>query len=64
MVIPAIQYANSYLSSMPGIIMNALRKLKPGKKERKKIDIVEAMLRETFDEWKSKQIESPTVKIG
>jgi len=49
---------------MPGIVMDELRNLKPGKKNRKIIDIVEAMLRETFDEWKSKQIESPTVKIG
>jgi len=63
-VVPAIQYANSYKSSMPGIVMDELRNLKPGKKNRKIIDIVEAMLRETFDEWKSKQIESPTVKIG
>lgn len=64
-VVPAIQYANdSYKSSMPGIIMDELRSLKPKKKEQKYIDIVEAMLRDTFDEWKSKQIESPTVKIG
>ena len=44
--------------------MDELRSLKPKKKEQKYIDIVEAMLRDTFDEWKSKQIESPTVKIG
>jgi hypothetical protein len=36
MVVPAIQYANSYRSSMTGIIMDELRKLKPGKKEEKK----------------------------
>ena len=38
--------------------------LKPKKKEQRSIDAVEAMLRETFNEWKSKMIESPTVKIG